>query len=429
MEEIKEVLVGEVNTSPSNEEKKLRLKKGLLELFRGHIIDRYENFNHWIRQVEYYKHRHITNYGYKIELGNDLEYKNIVNYNKNTKDLRRQRIFDFRSCIQRFLQDCSHYRKEVILFNTNRFKAEKKFIRESIVLFDSMASILDSTYGQDKWDTYNNSIVIHFTDFYITNGQSKNYMKDLYVLLSFNMGDKQQTIDLEGIRATVSPMEFIKSYGHSHLSNGCFCKGHFCLGSGPISQTKYLLMPGDYTEDIFQLFLYQLNDYVKWESIQGGPYRRINSIYANTKVNYAKSINLDHAYKQFIANKCKFEIIVNNNSVDVKLDEKDLSRCFSLTSRDYRCVKFEGKYYNPNLLEDAPSSFRPRELLTFQNKLIKSKVELSTNAEYSYETTTNPRVIWYIKERLIASIEQKAKATRSTDGTKDTSSVQELINV
>lgn len=417
MEEIKEVLVGEVNTSPSNEEKKLILKKGLINSFKENIEDQNNILNDFIFQIAEYKEDYLKYY--KIELSNDKENNNYITYTFN----RRVRLNTFKSRINLFFDRSSYYKKEYNYYKINGFKHQKEFIRKSMSLFDNMAEILDSTYGQDKWDTYDNSIVIHFTDFYITNGHSKNYIKDLYVLLSFEIKSKNESkVSLNGIRATVSPMEYIRNYGHSHLSGGCFYKGTFCLGSGPLNQTICTIIP-DYNDDLFQLFLYQLNDYVKWESIQGGPYRRINSIYANKKINYAKWLSLEYAYRKFIENKCKFEIILNNNSIDVKLDESSLNNIIQYYSRDYRCVKFEGQYYNYKFIDGAPSSFQPNNLLTFQNKEIKSKIELSTNAEYSYETTTNPRVIWYIKERLISSIEQKIKATRSTDGTKSTSNI------
>lgn len=103
---------------------------------------------------------------------------------------------------------------------------------------------------------------------------------------------------LDGARSTVSTIEFLRGYAHSHLNTrshtnfttflGC------CLGSGEICMTLNMLR-SNITRELMTLFLFQLDAYAKWESNEGGPYIRINSLNKGKAVTRFPGISMESA--------------------------------------------------------------------------------------------------------------------------------------
>lgn len=427
MEEVKEVLVEEVNTSTSNQRKKDVFIKTLKENFVDNLERVLDSIEGYKVEVSNIKLRLLQSYNIQNPI-TDLKERSIF-FNKEYTDngeLKRRRILN--RIKEVLLQSSTHIGQYEECLNTDK-KVQKTLapkVRGFASSFDDMASLLDSTIGENEWDVIGSKIYIHFPGFYIRNNSAKTFIKDLYVIINFNENNCFH-ISLQGQRATLSPIEYAKSYSHSHLSNGNFSRGTFCLGSGPIAQTLGILNSGEYSSDIFQLFLYQINDYLQWESLDGGPYRKISYLYANTKVKYDKNFYYSSIFKDFIRKKVKYSIAVSNNGIQVHIDEKDLKDKMYL-DLSQQVIKFEGSYYRGSFIEELPHSFTPHFLFTFNDKEINTKVEL-TKAKYEYETTVHPRIIWYIKERLTSIITKKSKIARNSNGSGSSSSNEEGVDV
>ena len=122
------------------------------------------------------------------------------------------------------------------------------------------------------------TVVIRFPLVTITNDSKESHeIRDLWVRF-FITGKGHIVGTLMGTRTSVTPEEQIASYRHSHLgtSKGSGWSG-YCLGSGPLAM-MIPMMRNTFKPGQFQLFLFNIKEYVKWESISGTPYIRMNTI-------------------------------------------------------------------------------------------------------------------------------------------------------
>ncbi len=128
-------------------------------------------------------------------------------------------------------------------------------------------------------------VIIRFPSITITNGKGNSHeIKDLYVKWGFgpNFIIKE---GLRGMRASVTYMEYFSKYLHSHLNavdleHAAQSWPTFCLGTGDFANLNAEWGTPDrkFVQEEFELLLYQLDAYVRWESLGGGPYIRISSI-------------------------------------------------------------------------------------------------------------------------------------------------------
>lgn len=138
-------------------------------------------------------------------------------------------------------------------------------------------------------------IMIHFPEITITNSNDRKHeIKDLFVKFRvydiFPEQDSKCSIGIQGCRTTLSLAEWNSDYGHSHLSGTCFCNFNgFCLGTSDfkivIENLKLSL-----SRDDWYLLFYSLENYVNWESLEGGPYRKIKDITLGNVVTSEKAL-------------------------------------------------------------------------------------------------------------------------------------------
>jgi len=174
------------------------------------------------------------------------------------------------------------------------YRKKGKLVHPSDIL-----QIVNDIFGEDRvyikesdisnfFNNYKYDIYIHFPVINITNSRKDHHViKDLYVrfhiLSSSSLADL--SIIVSGTRLTISLREWESNYGHSHFSGRSPASfSDFCLGSSDFSR---LIMDTkiEKTEDCWNLMFMSLENYLKWESIEGGPYRYINSI------EYSRSFN------------------------------------------------------------------------------------------------------------------------------------------
>lgn len=129
-------------------------------------------------------------------------------------------------------------------------------------------------------------ILVHFPKVKITNEYDKFvYANHIYakIQISYN-GSMISRFTLN--RAEYSYAHMSSDYMHSHVSG--IPTSDFtnfktpCLGSGPIRSTISNLN-AEYDENLWGLFCLELDKYVHTESVQGGPYRRLEDIRTNTR--------------------------------------------------------------------------------------------------------------------------------------------------
>lgn len=126
---------------------------------------------------------------------------------------------------------------------------------------------------------FNHRITIHFPEVTITNEFSKSIViQDLFSRVKVTgMGHMYDGIYFH--RATYPKSQFMANYIHSHIS-GIYTDYVFqesCLGNGPIRDTKNFLR-STYEEGMWGIFCLELDKYTQVESLQGGPYKRMEVV-------------------------------------------------------------------------------------------------------------------------------------------------------
>lgn len=151
-------------------------------------------------------------------------------------------------------------------------------------------------------------------------------------------------------RATRSQASF--QYAHSHVtSSGAVDWGNCCFGGGTaLNQTYNTLRLG--LEPIkFQLFMYQLKDFLKHESLKGGPFRRISNLNTASTVRFIA----DHSELHNIhcsMDTHKVEVCEKDGTIRCSFDRDALSRqMISIHSLNSNRLGYmvDGNFVQPNV--------------------------------------------------------------------------------
>lgn len=127
--------------------------------------------------------------------------------------------------------------------------------------------------------------IVYYPEIVITNSNGKSHIiTDLYVKFSFDyFGGLHCSFTIN--RGSYSDQEWYSNYKHSHINS------HFpgdinyfqtpCLGSGPIN-SNIAILKNTTLETFSELeivqFLILLDDFLKWESLEGVPYKNFQNI-------------------------------------------------------------------------------------------------------------------------------------------------------
>ena len=179
--------------------------------------------------------------------------------------------------------------------------------------------------------------VFWFPEKKITNSKGQEHtMLDVgfSITFSINYDGTINFTDIQYFRKTITYLEYLASYGFSHGSNGIH-GGSLCFGSGPINHTRGLMYEHNWVEfnvDLFEMLIFQLECYLGWESLEGGPYKKIASIGAKTTQSYVDGGRVEY-YKDYLpkeAYKLKFRELDFNY---FELDEQVLKKHLTLIAK------------------------------------------------------------------------------------------------
>jgi hypothetical protein len=275
------------------------------------------------------------------------------------------------------------------------------------------------------------AIIIHYPEIELTNKNAiKHTIRDLFlqiVMMPHKTTGELVAIRIEGMRTTVTPEEYIKGYRHSHLHAGAekFVEPtptQFCIGTGELSKL-FTLINGDRNmeSDMFILLLHTLNTFVAWESLDGGPFIRVEEIKGILPIEYDcistkacngfyKSLKRHKRLNQVEANlNFKFE----NDKYVVVIDDLFENYIMYLGTEShsnyaYTCIIAEnGQMYKITFnyseaecrnIPDWKYSFRGKE---FPFTIIDAEIKLTNFSVY-------PKIKDYVKQQIEQSINRSA---------------------
>lgn len=243
--------------------------------------------------------------------------------------------------------------------------------------------------------------VIYFPLVTITNDSHESHeIVDLWV--RFPLTKNGFVNGLQGVRTSVTPEEQIAQYRHSHLGRSSGDSwGDFCLGSGPLAM-MIPMMRSSFKPEQFQMFLLNIREYVKWESISGTPYIRMNTIKNRTGTINSDITTIDGRQKQdYIYYVFEFikslthDVLMSN--IEIKLDSNRLIVTISdhlenlittyfndgntLNLDQYMCYKnTDGKYVS-GVIADVKLPDQHTPILTFKGEPIFLKFNKQENVK------------------------------------------------
>ena len=314
-----------------------------------------------------------------------------------------------------------------------------------------LGDILDKNFGSKKWDinyddrdTEKVVLILHFPKITITNSQGLEHeILDLYVKTGLFVTAAPEveggigvalSPTLWGMRTTRTLAEACSQYMHSHLPGRSSGHGthwdNFCLGAGdgPMpSALNALAMPEDYDPLLFEVFLYQLQKYVRWESIEGIPYMYMKDIRDPTPSENLYDIAIEDTNKIIeLYKKDKITLpidyeIHNNRAIKLKLDEHHPSFINLMDEisiyqgyLDVSGTKFTTysdpiyklKYYLK--LESwvrMPRDGNGQRVVTFKgidlyNRVLKPKYDHTPKEEINKKTVASPTVIRKVAKKI-----------------------------
>jgi hypothetical protein len=155
-------------------------------------------------------------------------------------------------------------------------KIAEKVFNESFYDFDIVTDFMNNTFR----------ILFHYPEVELQNTMNdKVYLFDLYVSGMFTFNSSIMHFSrLNGIRTTFSLDEIESSYSHSHLQSSIFNMQKFCLGNGtPLKELyskniEYTKTPDQQIFDYWLSYLYNVENYISWESLEGGPHKYMEKI-------------------------------------------------------------------------------------------------------------------------------------------------------
>lgn len=280
-----------------------------------------------------------------------------------------------------------------------------------------MMSSLNAIYP-DRW-SFNFTterglpdILIHFPEFQIRNAHDDSHtIRDLYVILSpfFDLKDNLCfKKDLYGFRTTLTELELYSGYQHSHLpSRGNYLyrfkelqyDTKFCLGSSEVVDLLLMLNSTEFDSNLFELFLLTLDSYVKWESLDGGPYIKISNIKTEFSV-YKKNFRLTQDEINLITNLItentnflkKASYTFSNNLVQTIANTDfvdNLKKLFIKKDlKQYLCVK-EGIDYYTISEKSVFQRYSFRDFILFRGSVRKLKVIRNTSFDKDVKENIN----------------------------------------
>jgi len=189
---------------------------------------------------------------------------------------------------------------------------------------EQIKAILESMFPEN-WDMSKlsedqYSVKIRFPEFEIKNSRgNKHIIREFYARFKLRNSRRKFKLDgFEGVRAAVTKAEYDSQYQQSHISSSPFSWGSFCLGDSEFRNFKneYNLSESEFDPEVFEYIMTLFQDFIKWESLEGTPYKYISKIKeAGTAVEFVTASNsipyyvsLDEVYSNLITRYSSFLI-------------------------------------------------------------------------------------------------------------------------
>ena len=207
-------------------------------------------------------------------------------------------------------------------------------------------------YYKENFYKKNDQYYIHYPYVKISNSSGREHdIYDLFVRIGIREYDGYISLYFQGSRITLSDLEIRATYMHSHLpgssSYGQF--NDFCLGEGHLNSYRNVS-----SEEMLMTLPSSLDRYVEWESLEGGPYRKIIDV-----KNQAGHITARNQSIPEILIETSLKKAILSEKVELNISENNIS--FNVKSSyipDLHMIKLNNVYIRP---ENCPKPEKNNE--------------------------------------------------------------------
>lgn len=297
----------------------------------------------------------------------------------------------------------------------NPVKAPFKPKEPSKSVSDEINDILKNHHG-DNYYLDRNMLSILYPEITLTNSDGITHViKNLIVKLKVTNRNNEFKLTehaMYGKRMTKNVAEWHRGYEHSHLPGKSSCSTNtgyqtFCLGYSQIKITLDRLMRYDKNTCLeqFELLLHQIDEYVSWESLEGGPHDLMSNIVlnesSNTRINSSQSRQAVYILFEKIS---ELPIDIVKHGSQLKLNPSlELLEAMHKIYSEYPSVILDGKIQNSDQSGSKYGSVSAQQAIlsrnripdahvTFGNKRIPFTVEVVEDNRQSEILTINQAV-------------------------------------
>lgn len=334
--------------------------------------------------LDFYYEQSVVDYNFKHSLLDNLKTDRLFIFSNISND---EEIYNKKLLIyEEMVKNENDLRSENLIkaLNKNNEELYKKAL-DAYTIKKNLANILTTfekccnLVFEDNWDLetdinsreeyipnsqFNTRLTIYFPEITIKNSKNKeHFIKDFYLSVFFNKEFKIFTT-LYGRRGLYTLEEFNTRYAHSHCSPDNYAWSSMCVGSDtPISNFIYDLASSSIPIDEPKLMklLLLIKGYVDWESLEGMPHIRMETIPKNSTtitINF-NELEVDSCYKTIKNSLNKIDhtnLVVFNkvNNFNVfnfnkeKLAEELSKVQFNRNESYYKCFKTGDNYFSLN---------------------------------------------------------------------------------
>lgn len=294
--------------------------------------------------------------------------------------------------------------------------------------------------------SFSSDIIVRFPNITITNENDKSVdIQEFYVKVTVDNRGKLLS-RFKCIRAFFYTDQWESDYCHSHLPRISKEWEEPCTGTGPINTTMSYLMDSysSFSEEMWGLFCYELDKFVRVESLAGVPYKRLESI--GLIENYPISANTSHygaqtftsilttpqcrAFTNRIVNNVPIKAAFNkgryvlgesfiniwikisrefakwynemysSKKLDISLDKlMENNIIFQYVHRDGNIYRTKSTIYRS--LRRSRSEYEGYTILVFKGEPVKFHIEDAEEDKRNYVYLLSPNIVWSFINRVL----------------------------
>jgi hypothetical protein len=264
-------------------------------------------------------------------------------------------------------------------------------------------------------------VIIHYPEVTIKNSRKQSLdMKDFFVKFGIDINGTIRQ-GLSGTKTTYTLAEYSMGYVHSHLHSASFSTwnekqpgtpkvyfGSFCLGQGEIIDFMQYFN-GNKNQGDLDSYLLMIQTVVSWESLEGGPYQRIENVIPKTNDIPTPSLDdcKDVLNKIAIFGQYYPDIDWKYEDGEYKIVDNEkfenlFRNCYSQSMpEDFIVYKDDtGSYFVPTKLTEESVKINDVDFLIFKGQKVYLKIEGELKFAGERKPYINPKIKQYVKHKL-----------------------------